>query len=34
MSLCVCELSEDPDNPQPLIYEQRKIRDELHLLKL
>lgn len=34
MSLCVCELSEGSDNPQPLIYEQRKIRDELHLLKL
>lgn len=34
MSLCVCELSECSDNPQPLIYEQRKIRDELHLLKL
>lgn len=34
MSLCVCELSEGSDNPQPLIYEQRKIRDDLHLLKL
>ncbi len=32
MSLCVCELSEGSDNPQPLIYEQRKIRDKLHLL--
>lgn len=32
MSLCVCELAENSDNPQPLITEQREIRDKIHLI--
>ena len=33
MSLCVCEEIEGvTDNPQPLIWEQRAIRDELHMI--
>lgn len=32
MSLCVCELAEGSTNPQPLIVEQREIRDKIHLL--
>lgn len=33
MSLCVCEQSANPDNPQPLIREQRIIRDEMHFVQ-
>lgn len=32
MSLCVCELPEGSNNPQPLLEEQRLIRDKMHLI--
>lgn len=34
MSLCVCELADGSTNPQPLVTEQKEIRDKMHFLQL